>query len=100
MSLFHSKKSRQLCARGMAEGADVVGIDSVFSGVGPNPAHGTLYVVQLYWPEILAGVHQPVIDRECNKAGTRKIRAHPMHGCFVEADPASAMDQHHGRTQA
>ncbi len=62
MSLFHSQKSRQLCARGMPECADMVGIDSVFCGVGTNPAHRTLYVVQLYRPAILGAMHQPVID--------------------------------------
>src|SRR5579872_55210 len=95
----HPEQGSELSASRVAECADVAGIDIVLCGVGANPTHTTLYVVQLRWPAILGAVEEAVVDGKRHKARASQELTHALHGALVEADPTAAVDENYGWTR-
>ena len=64
--VHHAEHGREVTARRVPDGADAVRVDVVLVGMGADPAHDPLGVVELRRPADLAGglVEQPVAGEE------------------------------------
>jgi len=98
-SVFHPEQSCQLRSGGVPESPDVVWIDVVLAGIGPQPTNGKLHIIQLHRPVVLVSMKQPVVHRCRDKSTARQEIAHTAHGAFVETAPAAAVKQHNCRTR-
>ena len=74
----------------------MIGGDIVFGGVGAEPADGALHVIELRGPAILAIMKETVVHGDGDKSGTRQKLGERAHGGFVEAGPATTVNQNDG----
>jgi hypothetical protein len=92
--IFHAEQGGELPASGMAEGSDAMGIDVVLSSVLTQPAHSALHVIELRRPRVLSVfLEEAVVHREGNVAVPREEVTHALHGAFIKAGPAAAVDE-------
>ncbi len=95
----HAQEHREVAAGRIAEGADVVRVEVVVPGVGPQPSDGGLAVVERGRERGLAG--EPVVDRYGDEAERGEV--HDVAGDavlprgeagLVPLDPSAAVDDH------
>ena len=95
----HPQQHSKVAAGRIAEGADVVRVEVVVPGVGPQPSDGGLAVVERGRERRLAG--EPVVDRRGDEAERGEV--HDVAGGamlprgeagLVPFDPSAAVDDH------
>lgn len=74
--------------------AEMVRVDVVFGGVGPQPAHRCFAVLDLGWEA--GGGHEPIADGGRDVAAPRQQLGHRIHVLPLTLIPAPAVNADHG----
>ena len=89
-----AQHGHQVTAGGAARAADLIRVDAEGFGVGADPAHGGLGIVD--GGGVLGFAREAVFDAGAGETARRHVRRLALEGGLAAVDPAASVDVDHG----